>query len=370
MDSAVLACTLGCYNHPMPLTARQSGACFSQDRCLRRSIRGFTLIELLVVIGIIAILLAMLLPAVQQAREAARKTQCRNNLKQIGIALAGYLESNRVWPPSFLGPMEDSWSIQARILPFLDQTVIYSRIKFDRQWSNLQNLATGIPQMSIPAYLCPSDPNSSQLYNAGISEGLTAPVNYGFNLGSWLIYHPVTRQGGDGFSYPYHSLSDSQVSDGLSNTLCASDVKAFQPNFYNTQDPGTVPPSIPSQLSSLAGAAIFDLGPNLNDNSGHCEWVDGSVVDSGFTTVFTPNTAVNYLHSDGRNYDIDVLSRAEGTSPTAISYAAVTARSYHTGMVHCSLLDGSVRTVSDNISNNIWKALGTRAGGEVVNGDM
>jgi prepilin-type N-terminal cleavage/methylation domain-containing protein len=339
---------------------------------LRRDLRmsGFTLIELLIVIAVIAILLAMLLPAVQQAREAARKTQCRNNLKQIGLALQGYLEYHRVFPPSFLGPMEDSWSIHARLLPFLDRSAVYSRIRFDLQWSNPQNLATGIPQVSIPAYLCPSDPNNGSLYNAGLAEGFTAPVNYGFNLGTWLIYNPVTRQGGDGIAYPQNSISDSQISDGFSNTMCAADVKSFQPNFYNTQDPGPVPPADRSQLSALAGAAIFDLGPGMNDNSGHCEWVDGSVVDSGFTTVFTPNTNVKYLHSDGRTYDVDVLSRAEGTSPTAITYAAVTARSNHPGLVHASLLDGSVRTISNQIARNIWRALGTRAGGEVISGEM
>jgi hypothetical protein len=107
------------------------------------------------------------------------------------------------------------------------------------------------------------------------------------------------------------------------------------------------------------------LGPNTNDNTGHTEWCDGRVHHSGFTTVFAPNTRVPYV-SGGKEYDIDVNSRQEGTSLTDATYAAITARSHHSGIVNVSLLDGSVRAINDTIDLPVWRALGTRGAGEAT----
>ena len=331
-----------------------------------RAHRGFTLIELLVVIAIVAILVALLLPAVQQAREAARRSQCRNNLKQIGIALHNYHDANRLFPPSACISSRGSWSIHGRLLPFIDQAGIYSLIQVDLDWSDPLNMATGVPQLQIPVYFCPSDPNGQTLYDAGPDEGITHTVNYGFNLGTWFVFDPVTNRGGDGAFHPNSSIGSHNMTDGLSNTLAATDVKSYQPQFFNTADPGPAIPSTAAMLSSFAGAAIFELGPQLNDNGGHSEWCDDSTHETGFTTVFGPNVVVPYVHSDGRTYDINFSSRDEGTSLTQRTYAAVTARSFHTGMVHALLMDGSVRSVSDSISLTVWRALGTRGGGEVI----
>jgi prepilin-type N-terminal cleavage/methylation domain-containing protein len=331
--------------------------------CLRS---GFTLVELLVVIAIVAVLLALLLPAVQQVREAARRTQCRSNLKQIGLALQNYADVNKFFPPSAcLSPL-GTWSIHGRLLPFVDQVSAYAQIRMDLDWSDPLNQATGISQLQVPLYYCPSDPNGQTLNDDGPDEGLVRPVNYGFNFGTWFVFDPVTGVGGDGCFYPNSSIGTGNIADGLSNTLAAADVKSFQPHFRNSANPGLTPPVDADVLSHYAGAAFFELGPNLNDNGGHSEWCDGAVHETGFTTVFTPNTNVPYLHSDGRTYDIDYNSRDEGTSRTQPTYAAVTARSYHADLVHVLLMDGSVRTVSSNISLQIWRALGTRSRGEVT----
>lgn len=330
--------------------------------------RGLTLIELLVVIAIVAVLFALLLPAVQSAREAARRTQCKNNLRQIGLALHSYAEANRVFPPSFVFGRTASWSIHGRLLPFLELQGAADQIQLDLEWDDPINLASGVQQLPVKVYSCPSDPNSDTLADAGPGEGLVRPVSYGFNFGSWFIFDPQTGHGGDGCFFPNSSIGPDSIGDGLSHTLATAEVKTFQAVFVNTADPGPHPPHSPGAISGYAGGATFFLGATLNDNTGHTEWCDGPVHESGFTTVFTPNTVVSYLHSDGRTYDVDYNSRYEGTSRTQRSYAAVTSRSYHAGLVHVLLLDGSVHSISSTVAHRVWHAMGSRSCGEVVSG--
>lgn len=329
---------------------------------------GFTLIELCVVTAITGVLVSIILPAVQQAREAARATTCRNNMRQIGLALQNYEGAHGRFPPGSIPTGgEGSWSVHGRLLPFLDQGNIFGRIQFEHEWTDAVNLAAGAQQLDVPTYRCGSDAHSATLCQA--EEGLVRPVSYAFNFGTWFIYDPRTREGSDGAFFPGSSLGPAGIADGLSQTLALSEVKTFQPMFVNTVDPGPTFPTKPAQFAAWAGAATFELGPNRNDNGGHTEWCDGNVHDTGFTTVFTPNRIVSYDHSDGRTYDIDFNSRQEGSSATQRTYAAVTARSFHPGLVHAAFLDGSVRSVQDGVSPDVWRAWGTRAGRERINGD-
>jgi prepilin-type N-terminal cleavage/methylation domain-containing protein len=332
---------------------------------------AFTLVELLVVIAIIGILISLLLPAVQAAREAARRASCQNNLKQISLGLHNYLSANGVFPPSFcirpgttLTGNNGSWSIHGRILPYLEQNAAYDRVRLDVAWD--AQLASGVPQMRIPTYVCPSDPNDAvRTKNAA---PYVYPQTYGFNFGTWLVWNPATGRGGDGAFYVNSNTRPASFIDGMSNTLCAAEVRAFTSYFRNTADPGPAVPASPDAIAGLASGAQFKLGPKTNDNTGHTEWCDGRVHHSGVTTVFTPNTVVPYVHTDGLSYDVDYNSLQEGKSTTQPTYAAVTARSYHPGVVDASLMDGSVRPVSETIELDVWRALGTRAGGEPVAG--
>lgn len=146
--------------------------------------------------------------------------------------------------------------------------------------------------------------------------------------------------------------------DGSSNTLGFSEVKAFQAILKRGGSPTSTPPSNPSQLASICGS-------NLEVDNGHTEWIEGRVHQDGFTTTFTPNAKVPYV-SGSVTYDVDYTSDKEGDTPTGITYAAVTSRSYHTGIVNSLMMDGAVRTISENLDYQLWRKLGTRAGGEVV----
>jgi len=330
--------------------------------------RGFTLIELLVVTAITGVLMSLALPAVQQAREAARATQCRNNLRQIGLAVHNYESAHGRYPPGSIPSRPGSWSVQGRLLPYLDHENAGSRIQFELEWHDPANLAVGVPRLAVPTYQCGSDPNSNTLCDSDPEEGLVRPVSYGFNFGTWFVFDPKTREGSDGSFFPGSALGPASITDGLSNTLMAAEVKTFQPMFVNTADPGPTTPTSPAALSGWAGAAEFELGPALNQNGGHTEWCDGNVHDTGITTLFTPNRIVSYVHSDGRTYDIDFNSRQEGSSPVQRTYAAITSRSFHPGVVHAAMMDGSVHTVQDGISPDVWRALGTRCGRDSVSG--
>ena len=335
-----------------------------------RTVRqAFTLIELLVVIAVIAVLIGMLLPAVQKVREAAARAKCQNNLKQLALALHNFQSAEGVYPPSMLAPVgstfstnNGSWSVHGRILHYVEQGNAGVKVNLEVAWD--QQLATGVPQTRIPVFICPSDINDRVRTNGG--SPYVYPHTYGFNFGTWLVYNPINGTGGDGVFHPNARYTPESIIDGLSNTLCAAEVKAFTPYMRNTGDPGPAVPSSTSQVAAYAAGGQAKLGPNTNDNTGHTEWPDGRVHHSGVTTVFAPNTIVPFSFN-GATYDIDYNSRQEGNSATQPTYAAVTARSYHAaGIVNISLMDGSVRTVSKSVNLGTWRALGTRDGGEVI----
>lgn len=321
----------------------------------KRYVRGFTLVELLVVIAIIGILVALLLPAVQAAREAARRMSCSNNLKQIGLALHNYHDTSGSFPPGAIHPRgvtSKSWSIHARLLPFLEQENLQDLV----DWSLPYSAQGEVTQTRVETYFCPSDPGDRERPDGAITH---YPLTYGVNMGTWFVFNPNSQSGGNGLVYPNSKTRFRDVIDGTSTTLAFAEVKAWSPYLRDGGNPGISYAPIP------AADSVSSLGGNFKVDSGHTEWVDGRVHQTGFTGTFTPNTLVT--HSTGSDtYDVDFNSSREGDTTNQLTYGAVTSRSYHPGGVQVALTDGSARFVSEDIDITTWRALTTRAGSEVV----
>ena len=324
--------------------------------------QGFTLIELLVVIAIIGVLIAMLLPAVQAARESARRTSCANHLKQLALAVQNYHDTFRQMPPSTIVDRSvtatgnnSAWGVHGRILHYLEQGNLYERVDVTQPWDNQME----IDEMLVPGYQCPSDLYRSDLRDTGSARPNLYPTSYGFNFGTWFVYDPATGKKGDGVFFPNSTLKFGQITDGLSNTMLASEVRSWTAYMRNggpgnVTRPDTVEQAIP----------IFQTGAKFKI-TGHTEWIDGRVHHTGFTATLLPNSRVP-LTIGGREYDCDYNSWQEGKngingSPT---YAAITARSYHPSIVQAAMIDGSVQVISEDVDLKIWRAMATRKGKE------
>jgi prepilin-type N-terminal cleavage/methylation domain-containing protein/prepilin-type processing-associated H-X9-DG protein len=339
---------------------------------------GFTLIELLVVISIIGVLIALLLPAVQAAREASRRIQCANNLKQIGLAVHNYENAVGTLPLGCVvtfdranNPIFGGWGITARILPYFEGQNQFNACNFTLPNETPENDTA--MRFGISAYLCPSDPKNRVIF---IDDGQPRNnTNYGFNRGDWYVWgtSASTPQPSSPFRVNV-SVPLASVTDGLSNTLFAAEVKTHTPYLLNCSGLryaplGTQPmprssdnPSTIVQYAGCSGGLA-----ELRVDSGHSEWEDGNTSQAGFTTAWPPNMVTPGRFGNLSVPDTDLIAiREENGGPT---FAAVTARSYHPGGVNVLMGDGSVRFAKSTINGTTWRALGTVGGGEVVSAE-
>lgn len=334
--------------------------------------RGFTLIELLVVIAIIAILIALLLPAVQQAREAARRTQCRNNLKQLGLACHNYHDGFNQFPNNYDGrgyhervngqwqnaPGNFGWIVMA--LPYFDQAPLYNRYNFSDNptgvaggWTTATNI---VPSATIlPALMCPSNPQESKV-DCGVAQGSGGGTNQkvgrtdytgnmGFSVGDWRScivsdggVIPITKGAGatpgvakDAWGWNLNYLQDDDgvfsffntgkirdITDGTSNTILI-----MEDHHWNTTNNGILPKNNPARYSP----------------------------DAAWASPMAISTAVNLINMPyGSNSDV----KCHGISST------------HVGGAHVLMSDGAVRFLSENISVLTLQGIATRGSGERV----
>jgi prepilin-type N-terminal cleavage/methylation domain-containing protein/prepilin-type processing-associated H-X9-DG protein len=358
---------------------------------MNRRIRlGFTLIELLVVIAIIAVLIALLLPAVQAAREAARRSQCVNNLKQLGLALQNYHDQVGTLPWGN-GHVDATYgwcnfSGLALILPQLEQSVMYNATNYWCQCpGNPQPAApaggTGVNMTTngatLNAFLCPSDQNRLPTSGTPVAPGHS---NYclsaGTNPDSFYAKNGATSFDG---LYPYvditKTINFSAITDGLSNTASVSErVLGAATSYANSSTTqvydGLSPSSTPLSIATPAVAnetstplVVYQtclattLKPSSFPTGVFSNWAFGSFWLGGGETG-----GPQYNHGMPPNSK----SCGYGTTTTG---AMITASSRHSGIVNVGMADGSVRAVKNTININVWWALGTRAGGEVISAD-
>lgn len=339
------------------LSAAQTLSAEGPDR--REQRQGFTLVELLVVIAIIGLMVGLLLPAVQASREAARRLQCSNNARQLMLASQNYESAHRRIAPAFcVSPWQirredgESWSVHARLLPFLEQGNGHAEVALDVDWHF--QVESGIPHTKFPLFLCPSEPNSQIRFKHGLPY--VAPTSYGFSAGTWQVFSPVSARAGDGTFVVNGSLRYTDILDGTSNTLGVAEVKTYQPYLRNAHQAWFELPNHVDGFQALTGQFR---------KTGHTVWCDGRVHHAGVTTTFTPNRFVPFWHK-GELYDIDFNNQQEGNSSDVDSFGAITSRSHHAGLVTAAMMDGSVRTIADGVDASVYRALGTRAGQEIV----
>ncbi len=357
--------------------------------------RGFTLIELLVVIAIIAVLIALLLPAVQSAREAARRTQCVNNLKQIGLALHNYHQAHNVFPMGCSSGMwsavgvyqtKQNLSYLALMLPFLEQTQVYNSINFNWGCEDSTTVlcyvinSTGT-NAQIKAFICPSDPN------AGVPDhnNTTNTNNYYACVGTTMTWGLIGQQApwanmnvptmnmpSTGLFTWMASYGIQNCTDGTSNTIATSEaavgtqneqpggrligLQGVQIPFTSMLYDASSNPPVTLSIIQLCNQAYASKSSSYVDLQRGENWAHGSMAMAMFNTVVAPNAYNDQWTHCGLNASSRaVLSNAD---------------SYHPGGVNCGMADGSVKFIKDSINQPTWWALGTKGNGEVISSDQ
>ena len=298
--------------------------------------RAFTLIELLVVIAIIAVLIGLLLPAVQKVRGAAARIKCQNNLKQIGLALHNYEGTYNAFPQA-RNPWPMVHSSLSRLLPFVEQDNLQRLVDYNTPPTSPTNVTASHTRVSL--FICPVDPANGQV--EGVAD---FGSNYVANNGTGTVGYGLIASG-DGL-FTQVPIRVAEIVDGLSSTVAFSET---------TLGTGSVsaPPIARDVILEIPGGddptpALCDAGSGTFTGVRGAKWIDGHYGNTLYNHYYTPNPT---------NWDC-----GNGSKNKALS----SARSFHSGGVNCLFADGSVHFIANTISLSTWRALATRKGREVV----
>lgn len=351
--------------------------------------RGITLVEVLVVIAIIGLLAALLLPAVQQAREAARRSQCQNNLKQIGLAMHNYESTHGVLPSTFhYGPsgVSGNYSVQSKLLPYTEQENLHNLIDFEAVLmngccpGNVMPPNDTVAATPLALFKCPSDPGVELFH---VTAGTRAPFpgrmehfaghNYHVNIGTGTGTTYDTRAETDGITWIDAFVRFAHIADGLSQTAAFSEclrgdgeqnppaprtlrerrtrmmnlICRFNAPGLNPHPPGmgSFAPYDPNTLEAHAMSTGLFRGWSGQRGAG---WINGREYWTAYTHFHPPNSDIPDVQLCG--------------------WGIFAARSEHVAGVNTLMCDGSVHLVNNNIDLRVWRAMGTRAAGDLASG--
>lgn len=312
--------------------------------------RGMTLIEVVVTLAIISVLLALLLPAVQQSRESARAVQCRSRLRQIGLALHSYEATYSLYPPGLFGVTQqmnrsDYFSPYARLLSHLDQSAVAQRVNWSGDFAQPATLFQGeVP--GLPELHCPSDPGVPRL-----------GASFGFSTGVLPAPHPPEGLQPSSLQplvgcFTLLCIGPKNIRDGLSNTIGMSEIRSGSGGGFDVErdvviySAATAPSGNTSSPSYWINLCRSTTSPvtSWENGRGHT-WLTSELLF--YSHILPPNAPI-----------VDcAFERHDGLFTT---------RSFHPGMCHVLVMDGSVRGIANSVDTKVWWAWGTRQGQEVA----
>ncbi|WP_425618883.1 DUF1559 domain-containing protein [Anatilimnocola sp. NA78] len=349
---------------------------------MNRSRRGFTLVELLVVIAIIGVLVALLLPAVQSAREAARRMQCQNHLKQLALAAHNY-ESTYLTFPMCTG--STGYSPQARLLPFIEQTNLFAQLDFSvptytgAGGSQVPNpLYLAVFDKVVPTFLCPSDP-APRVYTATLGSPPQAyrfaGNNYMLSTGSGTGTNYDDRHRTDGVVFSNSAIRFADITDGTSNSVFAAE--AIRGDGLDIALPAGTMPSFPYRKTLGSSGTSPGSGPGYTGSGGG--WPGGIIANPDLNPIAAAGTnwrggqagtgrGVSWLRGLTQNVLINGYSSPNSRVPDITIHGTgfFAPRSFHPGGANVALADGSVRMLTDSIDRQVQHAFFSVNGGEVI----